>query len=241
MDLRSSDNRTPPDLMADARFHRALTELLKGSDYADITSGNVWDYAVEMRVLKGFGLSDNDLRLLVQKLFLEHAREITTERTHGRSFKPASDLAFAKRTCFVLTPLGVAKARSRSYQSTQPETGQPPNLSALSEFCVPTWDAARRLLLYGGQPVKQYNRPAVNQELVLSAFEEEGWPSRILDPLAPHRDQAIKQRLGETIKSLNRGQSHPLIQFHGDGTGEGILWTPAVEMCSLHIPRLRVQ
>lgn len=229
MGPRSSDNPTLPDIPADARFRQALAELLKGCEYAEMTGGNLWDFAVEIHLLRSFGLSDNDLRLLVQKRFVKHGREVTTERTDGRRFKPANNLAFAERTCFVLTPLGAAKVLSQSNQSMQHEFGQSKSISTPAEFHVPEWDATRRLLSYGGQTVKQFTRPAVNQELLLSAFEEEGWPARILDPLAPNTDQDFKRRLAETIKSLNRRQAHPLIHFHGDGSGVGILWSPTTE------------
>jgi hypothetical protein len=60
--------------------------------------------------------------------------------------------------------------------------------------------------------------------IVLCAFEEEGWPARIDDPLPPQQDQDSKRRLSDTIKCLNRKQSHHLIHFRGDGTGEGVVW-----------------
>lgn len=226
MDPLSSDNYLPSDILTDARFCQALDELLKGSRYAEITSGNSWDYAVEIHVLRQFGLSDNDLRLLVQKRFVEHAREVTTERTHGRSFKPASELAFAKRTCFVLTALGIAKAHYRSWQFVEHGAVMTRTNSLPATLSVPAWDATRRVLSYGDHIVKRFARPAANQGLVLSAFEEENWPLRIDDPLAPHPTQDVKRRLCDTIKCLNQGQLHARLRFRGDGSGEGILWEP---------------
>jgi hypothetical protein len=66
--------------------------------------------------------------------------------------------------------------------------------------------------------------PAANQERVLAAFEEEGWPVHIDDPLPPSPDQDSKRRLHDTINSLNRNQKCPLIRFVGDGTGQGVRW-----------------
>ena len=60
--------------------------------------------------------------------------------------------------------------------------------------------------------------------MILAAFEEEGWPPRIDDPLPPKPDQDPKRRLHDTINSLNRNQQHLLIQFFGDGSGQGIRW-----------------
>ena len=72
--------------------------------------------------------------------------------------------------------------------------------------------------------VKQFKLPSPNQETVLMAFQEEGWPPRIDDPLPPHPELDPKRRLHDTIKCLNHNQQNRLIQFHGDGTGEGVLW-----------------
>jgi hypothetical protein len=72
--------------------------------------------------------------------------------------------------------------------------------------------------------VKHYKNRAANQETVLSAFQEEGWPIRIDDPLSPVPTIDIKRRLSDTIKCLNRNQENELVHFHGDGSGEGITW-----------------
>ena len=74
--------------------------------------------------------------------------------------------------------------------------------------------------------MKHFKLPAPNQEAILMAFEEEGWVPRIDDPIPPADDQDAKQRLRDTIKSLNRNQKNRLIRFSGDGHGEGVLWEP---------------
>ena len=66
--------------------------------------------------------------------------------------------------------------------------------------------------------------PSLCQEAVLSAFEEEGWPPAIDDPLPPQVDQEPKRRLRDTIKSLNTNQLNPILSFRGDGSGLRILW-----------------
>ena len=76
-----------------------------------------------------------------------------------------------------------------------------------------------------GSIVKRFKWQAVNQELVLGAFQEDGWPAVIDDPLPPKPEQDSKRRLHDTIKALNRNQLHKAIRFHGNGTGEGIRWS----------------
>ena len=89
---------------------------------------------------------------------------------------------------------------------------------------VPRWDALRRELLVDGQVVKRFRVPAPNQIALLAAFEEEGWPPRIFDPLPPQADQDPACRLRETIKALNGHHRVRMLRFSGDGTGEGVLW-----------------
>jgi len=94
----------------------------------------------------------------------------------------------------------------------------------LADFVRPHWDAMRRELIVGGQVVKRFRRPAPNQEAVISAFEEEGWPPAIFDPLPPDAEQDCKQRLHNTIKALNHSRLARVIRFRGDGTGQRVVW-----------------
>ena len=80
-----------------------------------------------------------------------------------------------------------------------------------------------RELCYRGELVKAFRVPARNQELILEAFEEEGWPEFIHDPLPPEGDQDPHRRLQATIKSLNRRQAKTLIRFRGNGS-ERVFW-----------------
>ncbi len=88
----------------------------------------------------------------------------------------------------------------------------------------PAWEARRRELRVGELLVKKFRVPAGNQELVLSAFEEEGWPAYIDDPLPMNWEIAPKRRLHNVITRLNGSQLVPLVRFHGEGNGEGIGW-----------------
>jgi hypothetical protein len=66
--------------------------------------------------------------------------------------------------------------------------------------------------------------PAANQQLIIEAFQEEGWPESIDDPLPPAADQDPKRRLQATLISLNRNQIVPLLRFHGNGNGDRVYW-----------------
>ena len=89
---------------------------------------------------------------------------------------------------------------------------------------APRWDPRTRTLFVGRRIVKQFRVPSQNQETVLNAFQEEGWPRRIDDPLPCRGGLNAKYRLHFTLARLNRCGTEPLIRFFGDGTGKGICW-----------------
>lgn len=106
--------------------------------------------------------------------------------------------------------------------NAQPAAGSFDPPSVLPE--VPCWDPDRKELTFRGVLIKRFRLPSPNQETVLMAFQEDGWPVRIDDPLPPSYQTSTKSRLHDTIKNLNRHQKTPLIRFCGDGTGEGVRW-----------------
>ncbi len=217
------DAVVPPEIRSRLRL------LLKAHDYARDVMRDVWDFAVEIRVLRAAGLTLSHFRWLTCKGYVEHAREITMPGRNSREFQRGGDLSFSARTCFVLTPAGLAVARAVRDQNGAHQGPQWCN--GTTKRCArpapptPRWDTERQEFYVGSRLVKAFKLPSPNQEAVLSAFQEEGWPPRIDDPLPPHLEIDPKRRLHDTIKSLNRSQKRRLIRFTGDGSGEGVGWT----------------
>ena len=236
------------------RIRAALRVLLEALHYAEQTSGDRWEFAVEFDQLVVLGLTLNDFRWLVRMELVEHRREVTIEDDDGRAFQTTGDLTFPQATCFVLTDKGVSFAcGSRPDASSSKPSSSLLNhtemqvaingiassindLSA-SELGVPCWNKERRELCLDGITIKRFKWAAANQEAILAAFEEEGWPHRIDDPISPQPEQDSKRRLSDTIKYLNRKQQNELIRFHGDGSGEGVVWE-MVEQDEAETPRL---
>jgi hypothetical protein len=211
----------------------------------------VWDFAVELRYLRRKGLSISDLRWMACKGYVQHGREVTRQHEASRTFERSASLTFDKTSCFVLTTDGVDFARATCGDRTrglnltintqsaccQAAANVPPattpstshrdsHTSSAASRPVPHWDCDYREIRYDNRVVKQFKLPSPNQEAILLAFQEEGWPPRIDDPLPPHPHCDPKQRLHDTIRSLNRNQRVRLLRFKGDGTGQGILWEP---------------
>jgi hypothetical protein len=199
------------------QFLQALLMLWSANVYAERTDVDFWEFAVEIRELHELGLSENDLRYLVRLKLIKHASELEDHSLNVRKFEPDSDLHFTSRSCFVLTTLGneAASTLSRTPKVTT---------IRLKATVLPKWDAQHRTLIYQQRVVKHFRIHAANQETILAAFQEEGWPLRIDDPLVPLPELDAKRRLSDAIKFLNRNQITPVIRFRGDGTGQGVRW-----------------
>ncbi len=220
----------PQTVGSHREFQAALEQLARAATYAIDADCSPWDFAVEVESLTNAGLTTSDLRWLVSKGYLEHAHETTGDGDAQRRFQPCRHLGFGKRTCFVLTSLGVALTASRRLGVARTcSEGLPAMIGtapspAEGAVCLPSWDNQRRILRVGGRIVKKYRVPSLCQEAVLAAFQEEGWPAAIDDPLRPHPDQDSKRRLRDTITSLNTNQVNAILRFRGDGSGLRVLW-----------------
>jgi hypothetical protein len=98
------------------------------------------------------------------------------------------------------------------------------DIPSAREPIKPHWDAVSRKLWYGDMLVKRFRVPAEAQCLILTVFQEEGWPSCIDDPLPCDDRSNSWHRLKKAIHMLNESQENPLITFHGNGTGDGVCW-----------------
>jgi hypothetical protein len=203
--------------------------LLEAHQYGRQLGRSLWDFAVEISTLQQAGLTVSTLRWLVCKGFVEHGRETTMYDDPARSFRRSTGLRFGKTTCFVLTETGrefvLQKLAGAGWcDGDRMRAGQAAHNGPLAPVEKPQWDAQRQELRVGSVVVKQFKVRALNQEMVLAAFEEEGWPPRIDDPLPPHPELDAKRRLHDTITSLNRNQRRRSLRFLGDGSGQGIRW-----------------
>ena len=208
-----SQQRIPKDLIRGIPVDTwpVFRSLLRAHDCAITAASDVWEFAVELSVLYEM-VDRTDLRWLIKKDLLIHARETTRSTDKTRRFAHNPSLRFVKQSCFILSDQGVAVARTINVGSRKQQDVQP------------RWDSCRHELWLGEAMVKKFKVPSRNQETVLAAFDEEDWPPSIFDPLSPHPEISAKRRLHDTIKGLNRNQKTPVMRFHGDGTGEAVLW-----------------
>lgn len=207
------------------RLTSALQHLLRAYDYAQDVGRDRWEFAVELSELRRLGLSLADCRWLMCKNWVELARELGPRGDGVRQFRRHLGLSLGKHTCVVLSVNGVAVARSLVHRQAEvPARGFAVDPNKKLRRPLPNWDGQRRELCVGKILVKRYRLPSPNQQAILMALEEEGWPSRIDDPLPVVADLDAKQRLHDTIKNLNRHQHRRCLRFFGDGTGQGVCW-----------------
>jgi hypothetical protein len=166
--------------------------------------------------LTAAGLRVTDLRWLTDRGLVGHAEELV-RRAGRRRFTSGVGLSVSARSCFVLTAAGLQFCEDAPAAPLIEESGTADHR--------PCWDGLRRELTWRGQLVKRFRTPAYCQELILAAFQEEGWPFRIDDPLR-HRGgrQPPRLRLRDSVRWLNRNQRQARVRFGQDGTGEGVCW-----------------
>lgn len=213
-----------------AGVEKALSALLRAYEYARELRHSGWDFAVALSELRFADFTSSDLRWLACRGYVELAAETTADGARERSFRPVQRTVIAEKVCAVLTEPGACFARSRRPRQPKRPARGPRTLSLNIRTPNgepnprPRWDEARRQLCVGDRVVKYFRQPAPNQEAILSAFEEEGWPPRIDDPLSPRPDRDPRQHLRDTIVNLNRYQRNRVLRFFGDGRGEGVCW-----------------
>ena len=222
-----------------SHLRKGLTLLWRAYAYAQDASADVWDFALEKDELYRAGLTISDLRWLVAKGIARHARETSVYGDAHRSFRSGNGLNFVPTTCLALTPKGVMFAERSLPQSvtgqatltvdrmsTQGDPAAVGEKDLAQPGLKPHWHQVRHELCLAGLVVKRYRVPAPNQVMILNAFQEEGWPEHIDDPLPVSGDVDPHTRLHDAINRLNGRQTRPLLRFHGNGNGTGVSWEP---------------
>jgi hypothetical protein len=216
------------ELVGNAAILKALAVFLEAHEFARECREDDWEFAVELSALLEAGCSRSTLRWLAWRGHIEHAVETTRPLGPRRSFRRAANLSFASKTCFILTPSGIAMARQAEETL---DNAAPPSVNGVARPAasadgptIPYWDSSLRELRLGPLLIKAFSQPSQNQETILAVFQEEGWPVRIDNPLPPQPDRDGRRRLHDAITRLNRHQKRRLLRFHSDNNGDGVRW-----------------
>jgi hypothetical protein len=217
--------RLPRTRMAQwtARRRCALRLLWDAWNLASKIRRSAWSLAVPLDDFVAEQISPNDLHWLVNEGYAEHRIEATRRGGSRRTFRAAGP-AFTMRSCFVLTERGLHAARWCGAPDDAEEPRAIRHRKRRAARAKPRWDPPLRQLWLGKELVKWFRVPAGNQELILAAFHEQGWPAHIDDPLPHMPGIDPKERLHAALRRLNGRQLRRLLRFRGDGTGRGVCW-----------------
>jgi hypothetical protein len=203
-------------LLVGSTVQIALTLMLQAHDTALAMERDQWDFAMEIQALQAAGLNNNDLRTLICGGLAKHLVECTQFRAMHRRFRRPRGMRLQVESCFVLSDLGISVARGLV-------SGGRPSVPFVEAAVTPIWDTNRRELHVGDILVKRFRQPAPNQETILAAFQEDGWPPRIDNPIAGAGDVESQDRLHNAVKKLNH-QINTVLHFSSDGRGDGVIW-----------------
>jgi len=155
-----------------------LSRLFDASKYASDCGKNNWDFAIELSDFVQQGVSRSLLRWLVYRRYVEHRYEVRTRDGEGRLFREAPDSVLTDSSCFTIAE-GGREALGRLRQDGLSKSSDESKPNAV----LPVWCPVTRILKISGKVVKHFKWPAPNQEKLICAFAEQGWPVRLDDPL----------------------------------------------------------
>jgi hypothetical protein len=90
----------------------------------------------------------------------------------------------------------------------------------------PRWDRASRELWFAGTVVRYFRRGARNQERLLDAFQGQGWPEQVADPLPRHPRLKAAGQLRDAVKHLNAGLAGMPLRFRVSADAGTVFWAP---------------
>jgi hypothetical protein len=187
-----------------ARVEGIAWDLWWSWQNTQLANASVWAFAIPAGTLRKAGVKDSDVVWLVTNGLLMSRHLRPTSRRPKRRPDPNHDSFVA------LTDIGA---------------------TLVEQYCfgaiTPFWDPTLRALTVNGQVIKEYRQPSTKQELVLAAFQEDGWPRQIDDPL-PRGHKSLdcdpKGCLRKVVENLNRAQHPSTVFFSASHNGEAISW-----------------
>lgn len=220
VDYLSESGKIDWRVFIDGKVLTTLQRIWQLQQYASQNGYEVTQLAIPYCDFVQWGHDLTQLRVLIVEGILVHLNEVPLSRNGERKVEPRDSLAINSQSSFLLSHtwqsrLGPWFSDKNSHSATSDPAGQK---------CKPVWNLHLRKLTFRDRLIKHFRCPAQNQEAILCAFEEEGWPEHICDPLPPIEACESKQRLHDAIRGLNRSQVNTLLRFGGDGTGEGVVW-----------------
>lgn len=167
-----------------------------------LQSSDPWAFALPAEGLIAAGLTNEDLSWLTVNNYLK----VRHAKRRNRKWRRRRD----ESRLVVLTASGAGIIEQLCLHTVKPQ-----------------WDPDRRELTVEGDLIKVFRQPSETQEIVLTAFQEDGWINQIDDPLPRVNgsgDHVAKARLRKTVEHLNRAQRLPILFFSVAGNTQNARW-----------------
>jgi len=209
---------------AERRFHSALVLLNDATSFARDTGRDAWDYCLRLEELLSAGLTVADCRWLADKKLVD-ARDLGQGRGRRGGNKPRKP-TFTRATHFVLTVAGAAYAAELRSANGKPRAknvkGAAHRARGTEGMGNPRWDSRLLVLHVDEIAVKKFQAKARNQMAVMAAFEAQGWPRQIHNPLNSCSPARRAQALADAVHGLNRNLRAKVIRFHTAEKGASV-------------------
>jgi len=219
-----SQAASPEEFLA---FVVAYMQLLVARWAAMDSHGDPRHSTIPLEAFRARGIEDSILLWMFYQAHVEHLQADQSAANCPSEPQPAQGLRFGDTSAFCLTEEGESFAErflDAVLVPAQESTFRAARDMVFLGPLLPHYDKDERVLHWGRHVLKCFRQPSVNQELVLRAAQEQGWPVWFDDPLPRASGTNPKTRLHDTTKDLNRRQAESLIHFKGDGSGRRIGW-----------------
>jgi hypothetical protein len=218
--------KSEPDLLSDLRSLRvAYRELLEAQLSAASRKGASNPGLVSWPDLREKGVAESAIHVMLYQGHIEVFESSSGAGGERNVPVKVETVIIGESLAFALTDAGKEFAIKVGRASAHPERElyAPYLMLIRRKRLKPHYDKESRILTWGRHMLKQFRQPAENQDLLLEAFEEQGWTDWMDDPLPRVSQMNPKTRLHDTIKRLNHFQRPYLIHFKSQG-GRRVGW-----------------
>jgi hypothetical protein len=211
MSVMGWNNGVSLDLIGQRDVQAVLVLMYARARAAAIRECAVEEMALEPQFLHDKGVTDVQLGALIGAGYVETRAKPGGPEGRSPAAPPEGGPPGPAGACVVLTPAGMVLAAGLLGTAPGPRE-------------TPRYDRFKRAFSFQGVVVKQFKRKAPNQETILLAFEEQGWPEEIDNPLPPDEFTAPAVQLHDTLKSLTNDQDPCTLGFLMTSGGTRVRW-----------------
>jgi hypothetical protein len=195
---------------------RGLLRLAECNAEAETANADPWQYAVSIDVLRNEeGLTNMDLRWLVNEGLADCCVETTRSHAKRRTFRQTGAIKFTLSACFVPSVTGMCLAQRAFCVFDAASVGD----------SKPNWDPLTGDWTLDSVLVKHLSERATKQRRFLDACEAGEWCNPMPNPFADLPPIKRSHHLRQLLDHLHHGQQEAQIRFSSFEKGRYFRWT----------------